>query len=80
MQKTRRSLLPLFLAMAVLCGAAFAEPGATHYAQELSDADASEGSWLGNSIAIGGTTIVAGANLATIGSNSQQGAAYVFGQ
>jgi hypothetical protein len=50
------------------------------FAQELSATDASEGSWLGNSVAVGGTTIVAGADLATVSSNSQQGATYVFAQ
>ena len=52
----------------------------SNYAQELSASDASEGAYLGSSLAIGGSTIVAGADLATIGSNSQQGAAYVFAQ
>lgn len=50
------------------------------FAQELTASDGSEGANLGNSLAFGGTTIVAGAELATVGSNSQQGAAYVFAQ
>jgi FG-GAP repeat protein len=52
----------------------------SHYAQELSASDASEESYLGSSLAIGASTIVAGAELATVGSNSQQGAAYLFAQ
>jgi hypothetical protein len=47
-------------------------------AAELSAADGSAGDGFGDSVAISGTTIVAGAPHATVGSNSKQGAAYVF--
>lgn len=52
----------------------------SHYVDNLSASDAGEGFWLGYSVAIGGTTIVSGAPLAAVGSNSQQGEAYVFAQ
>ena len=52
----------------------------SEYATELSASDATEGMQLGSSVAMGGTTIVSGAPFDTIGSNTWQGAAYVFGQ
>ncbi len=51
----------------------------SQYASELSASDAVEGMELGYSVAIAGTTIVAGAPYDTVGSNTWQGAAYVFG-
>jgi hypothetical protein len=45
---------------------------------KLSASDGTTGSWFGYSIAISGSTIVIGAPQATIGSNTYQGAAYVF--
>lgn len=45
---------------------------------KLSASDGTTGAWLGYSIAISGSTIVVGAPQATIGSNTYQGAAYVF--
>jgi hypothetical protein len=47
-------------------------------AAELSAADGSAGDGFGDSVAISGSTVVAGAPQATIGSNTSQGAAYVF--
>jgi hypothetical protein len=47
---------------------------------ELSAADAAESDELGSSVAIAGTTIVSGAPMKASGSNTRQGAAYVFGQ
>jgi hypothetical protein len=44
----------------------------------LSATDGASGAWLGYSIAISGTTIAIGAPQATIGSNSYQGAIYVY--
>jgi hypothetical protein len=52
----------------------------SQYAQELSASDGNEGAELGSTLAFGGTTIVAGAPNMTIGSNTLQGSAYVFGQ
>jgi hypothetical protein len=52
----------------------------SNYATELVATDGAEAAFFGNSIAIGGGTIVAGAPGGKIGSNAQQGAAYVFGQ
>jgi hypothetical protein len=52
----------------------------SNYATELDATDGNEAAFLGNSLAIGGGTIVAGVPGAAIGSNKQQGAAYVFGQ
>ena len=52
----------------------------SHYVANLSASDAGEGFWMGNSVAVGGTTVVAGSDLATSNSNSQHGAAYVFAQ
>jgi uncharacterized protein (DUF2345 family) len=45
---------------------------------KLSATDGATGAWLGYSIAISGSTIVVGAPQATVGSNTYQGAAYVF--
>jgi uncharacterized protein (DUF2345 family) len=45
---------------------------------KLSATDGTTGAWLGYSIAISGSTIVVGAPQATVGSNTYQGAAYVF--
>ena len=50
------------------------------FASELSASDATEGMQLGSVLAMGGSTIVSGAPLNTIGSNTWQGSAYVFGQ
>jgi hypothetical protein len=46
---------------------------------ELSASDGAPNDSLGSSSSISGNTIIAGAPLATIGSNQDQGAAYVFG-
>lgn len=45
---------------------------------KLSATDGTTGAWLGYSISISGSTIVVGAPQATVGSNTYQGAAYVF--
>jgi len=45
---------------------------------KLTASDGTTASWFGYSIAISGTTIVIGAPQATVGSNTYQGAAYVF--
>ena len=45
---------------------------------ELTASDGVIGDRLGNFVAVSGNTVVAGAPLATIGTNLQQGAAYVF--
>jgi hypothetical protein len=45
---------------------------------KLTASDGKTGSWFGYSIAISGSTVVVGAPQATIGSNTYQGAAYVF--
>ena len=45
---------------------------------ELTASDAAAGSNFGNSISISGNTLVVGADAATIGSNSGQGATYVY--
>jgi hypothetical protein len=47
---------------------------------ELSATDGAPGDALGYSVAISGSTVLAGAPLAKIGSNYTQGAAYVFGK
>lgn len=45
---------------------------------KLTSSDGQTGNWLGYSVAISGTTVVIGAPQATVGSNTYQGAAYVF--
>ncbi len=45
---------------------------------KLTASDGSAGNFLGLSVSISGNTVVAGAPGATVGSNAQQGAAYVF--
>ncbi len=45
---------------------------------KLSASDGTTGNWFGYSIAISGSTVVVGAPQASIGSNTYQGAAYVF--
>ncbi|HVI11034.1 MAG TPA: FG-GAP repeat protein, partial [Candidatus Binatia bacterium] len=45
---------------------------------KLTASDGASGTWLGYSIAISGSTVVVGAPQATVGSNTYQGAAYVF--
>jgi hypothetical protein len=47
---------------------------------ELTASDGAEGDEFGTSVVLGGGTIVIGAPFATVGSNQQQGAAYVFGK
>jgi len=60
----------------------FTEPGSawTNMTQtaKLTASDGAAGDYLGDSIAISGSTVVAGAYNAKIGSNTNQGAAYVF--
>jgi hypothetical protein len=62
----------------------FVEPanGWTNMTQtaELTASDGAAGDNLGNSVSINNTTIVAGAPYASVGSNFEQGAAYVFVQ
>jgi hypothetical protein len=45
---------------------------------KLTASDGASGDNFGLSVAISGNTVVAGANLATVGANADQGAAYVF--
>jgi hypothetical protein len=52
----------------------------SHFASELAASDGSESDHLGTTLAFGGNTIVSGATGFSPGSNTQQGAAYVFGQ
>lgn len=47
---------------------------------ELTADDGNIGDNLGSSVGVSGGTVVAGAPLAAIGSNSAQGAAYVFAE
>jgi hypothetical protein len=60
----------------------FTEPGGgwadETQAAKLTASDGAAGDSLGRSVAISGDTVVAGAPSATVGSNSEQGAAYVF--
>jgi uncharacterized repeat protein (TIGR01451 family) len=49
----------------------------THTAK-LTAADGAAHDWFGHSVAISGDTVVAGAHQADVGSNLEQGAAYVF--
>jgi hypothetical protein len=46
--------------------------------QELTASDGSSNDYFGYSVAVSGTTALVGANIKTIGSNFQQGTAYVF--
>jgi trimeric autotransporter adhesin len=61
----------------------FAKPAggwaSQHEAAKLTASDGTEDSELGNSVAIDGDTVVAGAPGAQVGANSFQGALYVFG-
>ena len=45
---------------------------------KLTASDGAAGDYFGHSVAISGNTVVVGADYATVGGNSQQGAAYVF--
>jgi nucleoside-specific outer membrane channel protein Tsx len=47
---------------------------------ELTASDGRAWDWFGSSVAVSGSTVVVGAFRHTVGSNQQQGAAYVFGQ
>jgi hypothetical protein len=51
----------------------------SHFASELAATDGIESAHLGSSLAVAGSTIISGAPNATLGSNTQQGTAYVFG-
>ncbi len=57
----------------------FVRTGATWSQQaRLTAADGAEGDEFGTSVAISGDTVVVGASFATVGTNTYQGAAYVF--
>jgi len=57
----------------------FVESGGTWSQQaELTASDGAAYDWFGGSVAVSGSTAVVGANQHTVGSNGQQGAAYVF--
>ncbi len=57
----------------------FVRSGATWTQQaRLTAADGAEGDEFGTSVAISGDTVVVGASFATVGTNTYQGAAYVF--
>jgi nucleoside-specific outer membrane channel protein Tsx len=57
----------------------FVQVGTTWSQQgELIASDGSAGDYLGSSVAVSGSTAVAGTWLHTVGSNAEQGAAYVF--
>jgi len=45
---------------------------------KLTASDGADSAWFGGAVAISGNTVVVGAYQATVGSNAQQGAAYVF--
>jgi len=48
------------------------------YAAKLTASDGKTDDWFGFAVGVHGNTVVAGAPYATVGSNSQQGASYVF--
>jgi len=50
----------------------------SHFNAELTASDGEAGDYLGWSVSVDDTTVVAGAPYATVGSNPSQGAAYVF--
>jgi hypothetical protein len=57
----------------------FVESGGTWSQQaELTASDGAAYDWFGGSVAVSGSTAVVGANQHTVGSNGQQGTAYVF--
>ena len=59
----------------------FAESGGTwSQQQELTASDGAPDDWFGNSVAVDGSTVVVGAPHHMVGSNANQGAAYVFMQ
>lgn len=59
----------------------FTRTGSTWSQQaKLMASDASDGAFLGWSVALAGDTVLAGARGATIGANFEQGAAYLFGR
>lgn len=59
----------------------FTENGGTWSQQaELTASDGTAGDGFGQSVAVSGSTVVVGAPWRTVGSNLQQGAAYVFGE
>jgi hypothetical protein len=59
----------------------FVESGGTWSQQaKLTASDGAAQDWFGNSVAVSGSTIVVGALQHQVGSNTQQGAAYVFKQ
>jgi hypothetical protein len=71
--------------VASACGAGaayvFVESGGKWKEQaELTASDGAAGDYFGSSVAVSGSTVVVGAPKHSVGSNSQQGAAYVFVQ
>ena len=61
----------------------FTEPGSgwteiLTQTAKLTASDGAAGDYFGISVSISGNTVVVGANLATVGGNVNQGAAYVF--
>jgi len=57
----------------------FTESGGSWTQQaELTASDGAPGDWFGDSVSLSGTTALVGARYHTVGSNTKQGAAYVF--